>query len=196
MTSLISRKLIKRLPIFFLFVTLFSVTTKAQDYGTFEWDIVRLGTASPVNETTFMPGVSLSTEPRFNISNKFSAGLRLGVDIFGSTPAENVVDIGVSASFYVLGDYYFSNKGNKRAFAGLGVGKHAGLEATFRVEENGEVIEEETRDYGTYYGITPRIGYEFGILRISGEYNYTLDKAAPDVLGIHLGLTIGGRKKK
>lgn len=194
MTSLISRKLIKRLPIFFLLVTFFSLTTKAQDYGTFEWDIVRVGAIYPSDKAIFTRGVSVSTEPRFNISNNFSAGLRLAVDVYGSSPAENIVDVGVSTSLYVLGDYYFSNKGNKRAFVGLGIGKHAGLEVT--VEEDGEIIEENTRDFGTYAGITPRIGYELGILRISGEYNFTLDKAVPDVLGIHLGLTIGGRKKR
>jgi len=194
MTSLISNKYIKRLPIFLLLVTFFSVTTKAQDYGRFEWDIIRLGTIFPSEKEIFTTGISVSTAPRFNISNKFSAGLRLAVDVYGNSPMENVVDIGVSSSIYVLGDYYFSNKGNKRAFAGLGLGKHAGLEAT--VEEDGEVLEENTRDFGTYYGITPRIGYELGVLRISGEYNFTLDKAVPDVLGIHLGLTIGGRKKR
>lgn len=194
MTNLISRNLIKRLPIFLLLVTLFSVTSKAQDYKPVEWDILRLGAIIPSENTT--SGVSISTEPRFNISNKFSAGLRLGVDVYGSSPIENVVDIGVSTSLYLLGDYYFSNKGNKRAFAGLGLGTHAGLEVTATIDEDGEIIEEETRDFGTYYGITPRIGYEFGILRISGEYNFTLDKAVPDVLGIHLGLTIGGRKRK
>ena len=93
----------------------------------------------------------------------------------------------------MLGDYYFSNKGNKRAFAGLGIGRHAGLEATVEGEE--EIEDEDIRDFGSYFGITPRIGYELGVLRISGEYNFTLDQAVPNVLGIHLGLTIGGRKK-
>jgi len=192
MTSLISGKIVKRLPIFFLLVMGFSLSTKAQDYGTFEWDILRIGAIYPSDKTTFDSGVSVSTGPRFNITNNFSAGLRLAVDVYGETPAEQIVDVGVSTSIYLLGDYYFSNKGNKRAFAGLGIGKHAGLEVTARVDENGEITEEETRDFGTYYGVTPRIGYEFGILRISGEYNFTLDKAVPDVLGIHMGLTIGG----
>jgi len=194
MTSLISKNLITRLPIFFLLVTFLSVNTQAQDYGTFEWDIVRLGSANPSNTAASTMGASISTEPRFNISNKFSAGLRLAVDAYGSSPAENIVDVGVSASVYLLGDYYFSNKGNKRAFAGLGIGKHAGGEV--RVEEDEEIKDENTEDFGTYYGITPRIGYEFGILRISGEYNFTLDNAVPNVLGVHFGLTIGGRKKK
>ena len=171
------------------FIIAFSSIAKSQDYGKLEWDIVRIGVIFPADKAEISSGVAFSTEARYNISNNISAGLRLAFDAYGSGTGENISDIGLSNSIYLVGDYYFSSDSNKRAFAGIGLGRNNGI--TVKTSTGG--ISEETKG-DSYFGITPRVGYELGLLRISGEYNFSLDDNVPNIFGIHLGFTIGGKR--
>ncbi len=90
-----------------------------------------------------------------------------------------------------MGEYYLKNNGNKRLFAGLGVGTFSVGNITL-VDSSG--VESKIR-FGNAIGITPRVGYELGLIRLVLEYNYTFDRDVPNYLGIKLGLNVGGRHK-
>ena len=164
-----------------------SFSLQAQDYGPIEWDVIRLGYVIPSGDGVG-GGVALGSEVRYNINNTISAGLRAEFALFGSGDIEGA-DIGAVGSYSLIGDYYFQTESNKRAFAGFGIGTFGGASVTTTV--NGMEIEAEGE---SSIGIIPRLGYEFGILRITGEYNLLFAEGSSNYIGIHLGFTLGGRR--
>ena len=163
----------------------------SQDYKPLEWDIVRVGLLFPTDKSTISSGLGLSTEVRYNVTNEISIGGRFALDFFGAgnNPGTET-DISLRSSLALAGDYYFSTTSNNRPFAGIGIGHYNGL--TIKTTTNG--VQSETKT-GDYIGLIPRVGYEFGFARISAEYNHAFDGNATSYFGIHLGFTIGGRRK-
>jgi len=163
-----------------------NLNAQAESYTDFEWDIVRFGYVSPTGVDGITSGISLSSEPRYNLKDNISIGLRWELALYGSgDETGSNVDIGAAGSYALIGDYYFNTESSKRAFAGFGVGYFGGAS----VEVNGQ---SGSADEGSSIGLTPRLGYEFGHLRLSAEYNLTFDDAVPDYLGFHLGITLFG----
>lgn len=162
-----------------------SMNAQAPSYTDFEWDILRLGYAIP-GGASVGSGLALGTEVRYNLKDNISVGLRWEVAIYGSGDETGTdVDLGAAGSYALMGDYYFNTESSKRAFAGLGIGMFQGAS----VEVSGQT---GSIDGGSSIGIIPRIGYEFGHLRISGEYNLTFDDAVANYIGIHIGITLFG----
>lgn len=166
-----------------------SFSLQAQDYGALEWDLVRLGYVIPSGDGVGA-GLAFSTEPRYNINNNLSASLRMEFAFFGSADDSGSADIGAVGSYTLFGDYYFQTESNTRAFAGLGLGTFGG--ASVSIDDGMGNVTEASGDGSL--GIVPRIGYELGILRITGEYNLLFSENSSNYIGIHLGFTIGGRR--
>lgn len=171
-----------------LFVLILSFSASGQNYKSFEWDIVRFGYVIPSGDGT-SGGIAISTEPRFNIADNLSLGLRAEFALFGAEDGD-LVDIGASGSYALMADYYFNTTSSTRAFAGIGFGTFSGGDVTITT---GGV--EQTAEGASSIGLIPRVGYELGHLRVSLEYNYTFKSEVPNYFGVHLGITIGGGYK-
>ena len=161
----------------------------AQSYGPIEWDVVRLGYVLPSGDGV-SGGLAFGSELRYNVNDQISAGLRAEFALFGSGDVEGV-DVGAAGSYALIGDYYFSAESNKRPFAGLGIGTFSSGSVTVTNPDGSET----EVDGGSSIGVIPRVGYELGLLRLSAEYNLLFDEGTSNYIGIHLGLTIGGRYK-
>lgn len=163
-----------------------NVNAQADSYTDFEWDILRLGYASPSGVDGVSAGFALSGEVRYNLTDDISIGLRSELALYGAGDELGTeVELGTATSTVLVGDYYFSNTSSKRAFAGMGLGLYKGAS----VEVNGQSVD---GDEGSAFGISPRVGYEFGHVRLSAEYNLTFDDAVPNYLGVHIGFTLFG----
>jgi len=145
-------------------------------------------TTSDVNGTK--AGVLFAIEPKYAILDQLSVGIRMeaavmaNVDINGETG-----DAQANASYILTGDYYFTNK-KFRPFAGLG----AGMYTTASVDENTVINDPNDIPTSSKFGFMARLGFEYGHLRIGGEYNFVADKAG--YLGLKLGVCFGGGRKK
>lgn len=166
-----------------------SFTSHAQSYGPVEWDIIGFSIVIPTSDN-FSGGFGIYTEPRFNVDDKFSVGLRLDLALLGSNIDDDSASVGASTSFSVMGDYYLRNNENKRAFVGLGLGLFGGGE--LEIDTGGTTTGEEG---GGSFGIIPRVGYEFGLLRLALEYNLAFEEVVPSYLAFKFGFNIGGRAK-
>lgn len=166
-----------------------SFSLQAQDYGPIEWDVVRFGYVIPSGDGA-TGGISLGSEVRYNVNNNISAGLRAEFALFGSELEGDGVDVGAVGSYALIGDYYFQTESNTRAFAGFGIGTFGGASVTV-TDASG--METEISGDGSI-GVIPRVGYELGFLRVTGEYNLLFAENSSNYLGIHLAFTIGGRR--
>lgn len=137
-------------------------------------------------------GVGFFLEPHYNVNDKIAVGLRLGFDLLGGTidGSEASVDVSLLSSYILTGDYYFVNKGNKRVFAGLGVGLSGQGSVAFEDDPTGTEVE-----IGNVFGVVPRVGVKLGILKLAVDYNLYPKDGAKSFLGVNLGLSFGGRSR-
>lgn len=162
------------------------MNAQAESYTDFEWDILRFGYVIPGGTEGLSSGFAIGSEARYNLKDNISIGLRIEGALYGSDDAlGSDVSIGAALSYALMGDYYFKTTSSKRAFAGLGIGLFNGAS----VEVNGGT---GSGDAGSSIGLIPRIGYELGHVRLSGEYNLTFDSAVPNYIGIQIGITLFG----
>ncbi len=137
-------------------------------------------------------------EPKFNITNAITAGLRLEyVNIykedFADHNRENIYynDLKSSGAIYssaLTVDYYFNQK-RLRPFAGGGVG----LYYILNKQEN-PWLNIEHNFVAT--GFFPRLGFNIDHFRFSAEYNFIPNnKIDLNYLTFKIGFEIGGGKK-
>lgn len=136
-------------------------------------------------------GIGLFLEPHYNVNDKISIGLRLGFDILGGTLKEGKIETSSSllSSFILTGDYMLVSSGNKRVFAGLGLGLSS--QGSIDIGTGGP-----DGEIGTVFGIVPRVGVKLGVLKLALDYSIYAKEGAKKFLGINLGLSFGGRKIK
>lgn len=165
----------------------------SQKYQLVEWDIYGVHSLYPISNTTdgipvksdFDGTMAVSTELRFNVTNRMSLGFKLQGQFFNEIFEEAYSGLGLTSSYGFTGDYYLKNSVNKRAFVGLGI-------ASFDNEGtsvSGDLIG------GTGLGLTPRIGYKYKLLRFTAEYNHTLEEDFPNYFAFGLSINVGGRYK-
>jgi len=164
----------------------------AQNYKPVEFD---LGLRYDVLTGDFTGGgLGVFIEPHYNINDKLAVGLRFGFDLLGGKLKDT--DTGVSASllssYIVTGDYMLVNSGNKRVFAGLGLG----LSGQGSIEVETEGTEIPNGEVGTVFGIVPRIGAKLGILKVALDYSIYPTDGAKSFVGVNLGLSFGGKARK
>jgi hypothetical protein len=178
--------------IFVLLGSSYNFLSGQSSYGLFEWDVVRVGLVVPSGDQ-ISGGIAFSTEPRFNISDNFSASARLEFAFFGAEEINgSTTDVSISASTALIGDYYLNTTSSNRPFLGLGVGSFGS--GTITVTDGSG--QETEFDNGTSIGIIPRVGYEFGHLRLSVEYNLLFKEGASNYLGLHVAATLWGKNNR
>lgn len=167
-----------------LCVTAITVAS-SQNYRVFEWDVIGISSLNPINDTVGN-AIGLHTEARLNLNDKISLGLKLGWQFFDGIHEEPLRGMGITNALALTSDYYILNNNNRRAFVGLAIGSFNNSATTEMGDEVG----------GSGLGIVPRIGCELGFfLRVTGEYNYTLEDDFPNYFALGLALNIGGRRK-
>ncbi len=187
---------------FLLVLALFTFTAlSAQDrfevvhhYKPFEVEL-NAGYARPQGKGAKV-GFLLGMEPRYNIVDQVSIGLRMEatamargyVGVNGTTPNGNG-EAGLGLHFTPTVEYYFTNR-LVRPFIGGGAGIYnfMSIEAN---SDNGGTVQIPT---STRFGGFARAGIEIWHLRASFEYNFVgkTDNINNNYLGIKLGITLGG----
>ena len=152
------------------------------------------GFASPAGSGT-KAGVLFALEPKYNITNNITAGLRLegavmaraSVDQTGQTVTG---DVKANASYVATGDYFYMT-GKFRPFTGVGAGLFSTAAAS--VDKNTGAV-----SAGNKFGGIARAGFELGHFRFATEYN-VLGKTGDinnNYLGIKIGFFVGGSRTK
>ncbi len=137
-------------------------------------------------------------EPKWNINNKFSVGLRLEytfyrkegfIDYTPDNPYKSDYDAdGWNISTILTGDYYF-NDHYVRPFVGTG----AGLYYMNIEKENAFDL---NKQHIIALGYMPRVGFNVGQIRFSFEYNFIFtNEVNLDYFTFKIGYEIGGGKK-
>ncbi len=133
---------------------------------------IEFGLSYPTNviPNGFGLGVLAAIEPKYDI-NKFSLGMRVGVNILRASPdaeflAENQIDK-FDANFLLTGDYHILN-GKFKPFIGTGIGLYL-LSATSGYDITSE--KGEWKSYGAKFGGLIRSGIEISHFRMFLQYN-------------------------
>jgi outer membrane protein X len=152
-------------------------------------------------------GVSFDIEPKYNITENMSVGLRLG----GAVIARDVEEIGSNtfvtataiASYLGTYDYYFPSGKSFVPFVGGGVGFASALSVRANEDDDIESIDPD----GGFAGVI-RGGFEWGKFRMNLEYNlmpktplydsfgFTSKDISNSYFAVNLGFYIGGGKWK
>jgi len=175
-----------------LFVVFYFNNAFAQSYKSVEVD---LGVRYNILTGNYSGGgIGVFLEPRYNLNDQFALGLRLGFDILGGTLKEGDVEVNSSllSSYIITGDYMLVSNGNKRVFAGLGLGFSS--QGSVEISVVGDPM--HNAEIGTVLAIVPRFGVKLGLLKLGLDYSMNLKEEAKNFLGVNVGLSFGGRLKK
>jgi len=170
------------------FLCTFSLIAQSPSYVDFEWDILRFGysLSSADNQSG---GLSFGGELRYNATDHFSLGLAGDGTVFG-TDFDEDADLGISGSSLITGDFYLRGDSPTRAFLGVGVGIFRTGTLTIRNNGVDDIIE------GTSgFGVAPRAGFEFGHIRLQGQYNWTFKEGHSNYFNLTVALTLWGGYK-
>lgn len=143
-------------------------------------------------------GVGFFLEPQAMIKDNLGIGIRMGFDLLnGATTSDqgNTINGGIDllSSYQVTGNYFFKKTGNKRGFAGLGLGFANQGGVSF--EGIGSSTVDGDVELGTVFGFSPRVGFDLGAFKIYADYNQYFKKGAKSYIGLNLALNFGGKYK-
>ncbi len=186
----------KKKALHIIFLLLLVLPLRAQnDYHPFKVDLgLLLGEVNAHDMGLIAPYV----EPKYNINNHFSLGLRMEYIFYSK---ESFIDYDPNNSYWsdfdadgwgfsalLTSDYYFNNH-YVRPFIGAG----AGIYYSYISKTNSYLGEKEK---ALSFGYVPRMGLNIGQFRISCEYNFIVsDKLDLSYVSFKLGYEIGGGKK-
>ncbi|WP_010522657.1 hypothetical protein [Aquimarina agarivorans] len=157
-------------------------------------------------------GLALSLEPKYNIADNMSVGLRFGTALLvkevNVNESEETAEgeIGGNGSYLGTFEYNF-NKGNSSfaPFVGAGVGYYSIANIGFDSNTDPDTSSEELEASGKFGGMV-RAGFDWGKFRLGLEYNIvpesdlkdfnneTIGSTKNSYLGISLGFFLGGGK--
>ncbi|MEM9546079.1 MAG: hypothetical protein AAGA77_08900 [Bacteroidota bacterium] len=170
--------------ILFSFILENHALAQAESYTHFEWDVVRLGSVSPVSFDGVGNGVVVSSEPRFNYLDDFSLSLRCELAVHRLDRKTSSTQVGTAGSIAFMGDYYYNFRPKIRPFVGFGFGYFRGSRFEF---DNQPPFGE-----GNSVVLSPRVGVELGHVRLTAEYNHTFDPVFINYFSMQLGITLFG----
>jgi len=179
---------------FYAFITFlgllsFSASAQSPSYVNFEWDVLRFGYSANF-QSGESGGLSFGGELRYNATDHFSIGISAEGNILDIDIDDNNGEVGIGSSTLLSGDFYFRNDSPSRAFLGLGLGNFRSDSVTIIDGSTTEIIE------GTSgLGIASRAGFEFGHIRLQGQYNITLAEGHADYFSLTVALTLWGGYK-
>ena len=180
--------------ILFFFVSFNIITTvfaQQSIYNPFRLDLA-IGLAFPTGNTFLDQRFSFSAEPKYNLSDQFTLGLKIEIDPnsdFAGT--SDPFTINSVSSYLLTGDYFFNKAKNIRPFLGIGAG-------LFRQTISGNEFP-TTKVKSEKPGLETRLGLERKRFRVAVEYNATFFKEEKKMnfVTLKLGTFLwGGRKKK
>ncbi len=125
---------------------------------------MEVGATVPVEiNDTIGIGIGIHVEPKLNITNQFSAGVRIEAGQIGHKGSDDNIYFNWYSSYLVKGEYFFNIK-EVRPFASLGAG-------LFHYDD-------------PHFGITPQLGLNIRGIRIATGVNFIFDGKGDDYLGI------------
>lgn len=134
---------------------------------------VDVGIAGAYTPSYGRSGFGAVVEPKFNVTDNISAGLRFdGVVTFGGTLAsdgDTSISVGAAAATLLDAEYFLSTS-SVRPFVGMGLGLYAIVSQSVEAGSNTSV----SQAAGRYFGIAPSIGIDLGRLRLAMTYNLIL----------------------
>lgn len=145
------------------------------------------GYATPLKDGA--GGPSFSIEPKYNIKDNMSVGLRIG----GVAIARDVkssgqtIDCKLSANGNYVGtlDYYFNGSGKSFVpYVGAGIGYYS--IANIELKDTTSINKKEVKGEGKIGGLL-RIGFEWTKFRMGVEYNIVPKSDMKDTAGVNLG---------
>ncbi len=149
------------------------ISNKHHSFPRMEWDVLKIGVSSPKGSDG---GMLFDTEFRYFVSHKSAFSLKLEGTIQDGISVPRIV---FSAAGFM--DYIHPTTENTDIFAGAGVSTYYGFNPYF--------------DGMTGLGIVPRIGFRYGMLRFSSEYNILLTGGLSSYFSIKAGVTISNNCK-
>lgn len=172
--------------------------TEAQEADKFRFDF-DLGYAIPQGGGG---GIAFYLEPKWNIEDNMSVGLRLGIaavakELVEDQRGELEGEVGANASYVGTFDYYFSDGSSSFVpFVGAGVGYYSVASVAFDSGNDGETT---NLDADGKFGALLRAGFNWGKFKTSLDYNLVgksdLQNFEGQVVGTtkngYLGITIG-----
>ena len=166
------------------------ISAQSPNYVDWEWDVMKLGFATPIGSDEASGGIAFGTELRYNVADNMSIGISFEAAGFSSDFDSDEEDIGVSSASMLVVDRYLKTDSGTRGFFGLGIGNMSSgtLEIT-----NGTAG--DTFGSSSSFGIAPRVGYELGHGRLMAQYNHSFKGETTNHLSITLALTLWGGYK-
>lgn len=181
----------KKLLLMALSISCCTAITYAQNYRKIKVDL-GLGYASPVESVSgggTKAGVAFVIEPHYRLTDDLALGLRLeGAAIGQVNTSTSATKASILASYSATGDYYFGQS-NFRPLVGVGAGIFRSADVNVGTSSGGTL---NTVPGSSKFGLFPRVGFEYGHFRMSGEYNIV---GKGGYLAAKLGFFFGGGKK-
>jgi len=165
----------------------------AQTYKPVKVD-VGLGYAIPTNGGEGVNGgITFTVEPHYRLSDEIAVGLRFEgaalARVNDTGDEDSDAEVSILSSYSVTGDYYLGSSGF-RPFVGAGMGFFRSASITLDSESVNEL--NGTIPGETNFGLFPRVGFETGHFRMSGEYNIVKDSG---YLAFKIGFFLGGGRR-
>ncbi|MCY1014572.1 hypothetical protein [Pyxidicoccus sp. MSG2] len=119
-------------------------------------------------------GFGAAVEPKWNITDSLAAGFRFdgGVTMGGSIAARGTTSFsaGASAATLVKGEFLLGRHG-VRPFVGVGAGMYMLANQSVAASVEGAGLNQSG---GTFFGVAPQFGVDFGGVRLGLTYNHIL----------------------
>ena len=171
----------------------FAMMANAQstNYHAFKVDI-QVGYASPSGSSGdggTKGGATFTIQPHYRISDDFALGLRLEGAAIGyiNKAISSDTKVYLLTSYMLTAEYYFTNNGF-RPFIGAGAG------LVYQRSASGDSNYAGLVSGGSRGGAFPELGFEYGHLRVSADYD-AMGKGA-NYFAFKLGAFFGGGSKK
>jgi hypothetical protein len=164
------------------FCPLTQVFAQNRTYQPFKLDLAT-GFLFPTGNTFMVSRLLFSPEPKFNVTDQFSLGLRIELvpnTSFGGTRDSLYMDN--MFSYVFTGEYLFNNTNNVRPLLGVGAGIFSQTLST--------TVYPVTTTKSKKPGIATRAGVEWRHFRFAVEYNLTFFEQEKKIN--YIGLKFGG----
>jgi len=174
-------------------LTCLAVLAKAQSsaYHAFKVDL-GLGYAIPAGGSSdgVKAGATFTVEPHYRLSDAVAIGFRFeGAGLGYENGADSDPEISILTSYCPTVQYYLAAAGFRPFFgAGAGLFSQSSLNVNSGTGNINVPVEGATR-----FGFFPRLGFEVGHFRMSGEYNILGNSS--NYAAFKIGFFLGGGKK-
>jgi len=174
-----------------LFAALMGLTFLARaqstDYHAFKFDL-GLGYAQPSSGSGTKAGATFTLQPHYRLTDDFAIGLRYEAALIGyANGSTGAASVSALISGCATGEYYLSDEGF-RPFVGAGIGVFDEASANSNSDASNTTLARSVN-----FGAFPEVGFEFGHLRVSIDYNVAGNNN--NYIAFHVGAFFGGGKQ-